>query len=347
MYYPGLFESTSPYTTLGNSSTGATSRPFIKPTNGESAAGQDLSSLLPNHSESNKKMVSSLSTATPTGAMSLGSFRTPPHPHFYAGAPATHFVGSQPSNADCSPLMASYPPPQSATGGHLASSDAFSHSSFFRDQTLLEAASTPYALGRLSSYTSPHYPASHYMGNSVLAANYKLPSAVSSYPAQSGNSFLSTPPMPGYNSGSGQQNHPFSYAESFIHSSTDYITRAAPDSAKSSVYTSEQNSFSDHLKRLQESFQAKTSKGNYDSSEPHHNSINVQRQNEYRPQATAVKNGESNTNKCTKESVKLEHSRFEGKSVWNPMLDCAKSQQCQAPHDQSKPVSYDYQQLYH
>lgn len=113
--------------------------------------------------------------------------------------------------------------------------------SFRHDQSFLEyEASTPYGISPLSTYSYPSY-----LGNAVIGSTMKAPSS-GTYPGHT--SFY--PP-----SGSTYSTYP----DSFI---SEYITRNHIDANKAAYNssTSDSSSFTEHLKRLQESFQSKSPK---------------------------------------------------------------------------------------
>lgn len=213
MYYPGLFETTSPFS-------GLNARSQFKPDSLSSVEHTELCSLV-----DKKNMVSNLSTSLANSSLSLSS-------NFRAVFPAPHYR-SQASTVD---LMTSPYIPSSAT--HLSSDNLSSN--LLHDQTFLDASS-PYNISALSSYS--HYPP--YLSNSVINSALKAPNG-STYPSH--NSFYPSNAPP-YHS---------LYTDSFI---SDYITRSHIEESKSAYNSSSDNaSFFEHLKRLQESFQSKSPK---------------------------------------------------------------------------------------
>ncbi|KAI2803489.1 hypothetical protein BLOT_007620 [Blomia tropicalis] len=178
MYYPGLFESATPFP-------GLNPHPFktdsLPPSAGEQHV--DLITL------TDKKMAGNLSTsslASPVLTTLTSPFRGPPH----FGSP--HY---RPQTGD---LMAS--PYMTSSAPHLAANDNL-NPSLLHEQSFLEA-STPYGIGPLPSY--PHYP--NYMGNSVLnptLANKGSPST--GYPPHGSSFYPSSGPS-----------YPSLYPDSFI-----------------------------------------------------------------------------------------------------------------------------------
>ena len=213
------------YTTLNN----CNSRPFGKTDNVLSSPDQhaELCSLM-----DKKKMVSNLSTSSlATSPLSLAnSFRTT---HF----PASHYRPQTGTASDCTIMPSPY---VSSSATHLPGSDNLS-SSLLHEQSFLDASS-PYGLGPMPPFS--HYP--QYIGNSVINPALKPPNG-GTYSTH--NSFY--PP-------SGSPYHSL-YPESFI---SDYITRNHIDVNKATYNnsTSDNSSFMEHLKRLQESFQSKSPK---------------------------------------------------------------------------------------
>lgn len=232
MYYSGLFDTSSnPYSALSTASS-----PFTKTEGPSPSVDQrtELTSLV------DPKMASPLSTPSLTGSSltTLGSpFRAGPFsaPHYRSQASAT---------AD---LMTSAYVSPSAT--HLSGGDNLG-SSLLHEQSFLEA-STPYGIGSLSSYA--HYPA--YLNNSVINSTMKAPNGAT---------------YSGHNSFYPTSGPPYSalYPETFI---SEYMTRSHMDSVSASqAYgsSSDSGSFTEHLKRLQESFQSKSPKTSESATQP-------------------------------------------------------------------------------
>ncbi|KAJ6222944.1 hypothetical protein RDWZM_001489 [Blomia tropicalis] len=269
MYYPGLFESATPFP-------GLNPHPFktdsLPPSAGEQHV--DLITL------TDKKMAGNLSTsslASPVLTTLTSPFRGPPH----FGSP--HY---RPQTGD---LMAS--PYMTSSAPHLAANDNL-NPSLLHEQSFLEA-STPYGIGPLPSY--PHYP--NYMGNSVLnptLANKGSPST--GYPPHGSSFYPSSGPS-----------YPSLYPDSFI---SEYIVRNhhhhhIDSTNKAPAYNapvSDNSSFFEHLKRLQESLEGNGKSGgqscHVNVAANHHGQYTCHTQ-PVRPEAT---NGENNS-VCPKPSV--------------------------------------------
>lgn len=232
MYYPGLFDTSSnPYSALSTSSS-----PFTKTEGPSPSVDQrtELTSLV------DPKMSSPLSTPSLAGSSltTLGSpFRAGPFsaPHYRSPASATADI-----------MTSAYVSP-SAT--HLSGADNMG-SSLLHEQSFLEA-STPYGIGPLSPYA--HYPA--YLNNSVINSTMKAPNGAT---------------YSGHNSFYPSSGPPYSalYPETFI---SEYMTRSHMESVSASqayASSSDSGSFTEHLKRLQESFQSKSPKTSESATQP-------------------------------------------------------------------------------
>lgn len=197
-----------------------------------------------------KNMVSNLSASSlASSSLSLSSsFRATPFP-------ATHYR-SPGSTADLLPS-----PYCSSSVTHLSPSENLLH-----EQSFLEA-STQYGIGPLSSYS--HYP--QYLSNSVINSALK---------GANGSSYSCHNSL--YPSGAS----PYLYADSFI---SDYITRNHLDGSKSSYSANSDNSsFLEHLKRLQESFQSKSPK--FSDSGTSSNQLNLSSSHVSSPQCSYSSN---------------------------------------------------------
>lgn len=229
MYYPGLFESATSYSALNSVITSSASN-NISPFGKLVEGAQSAGQKTEAHALLGENGKKIISSQASHGGN---------NPFGNAHFPASHYRPQTAAPSEHHMMHSAYVPQASENLG----------SSFLHDQSFLEA-STPYAINPLSSY--PSYPT--YIGNSVMGSTMKAPSS-GTYPGHT--SFY--PP-------SGTAYSP--YPDSFI---SEYITRNHIDANKAAYNssTSDSSSFTEHLKRLQESFQSKSPKTS-DSGTFHH-----------------------------------------------------------------------------
>lgn len=336
MYCPGLFDSGgggsgSPY--IGNRSS------FVK---ADTVGGQQqqqhasTATVPPPQSDGlcmllDKKMINSNPASYSSEVSPLvGAYRPPPHhfmqtPSAAAAAAAAAAYRSQATAAAAEMMAAAAPPPPypatALAEPHLATLENF-NPNLMHKQSLLDPAG-PYGMTPLSPFATHHPPyPPHYM-TAFNHHDYK--------PNFQPNNLLYQPPPPA---------GPYHYQEPYL---TDYHRPVDP----AKLYGLHSSSFSEHLKKLRESFQSKSAKC-LNCSDPHKSSSNLlstdddkSRLNHRSPGDTANNgtnhrttsshdqhNGNNNNEtagNCSSRSSSTSGANHKAQ-VWNPVVDNSKDE---------------------